>query len=136
MLAFLTWLALYAIGLENAGAWALAAGLLHIVPYLGPAVLAAAVGAAALLQFETLGMALAAAGASLAVAAFVGMVVATWMTGKLAKMNSAAVFVALLFWGWLWGMWGLLLAIPIIVTLKVVAEMVESLHPVAELLRQ
>jgi predicted PurR-regulated permease PerM len=45
------------------------------------------------------------------------------------------VFVALLFWGWLWGAWGLLLAIPIVVTMKVIAESIEQLHPVAELLR-
>jgi predicted PurR-regulated permease PerM len=135
LLAILTWAAFHAMGLENAGAWALAAGLLHFIPYAGPAITAVAVGLSAFLQFGTYAMALAVAGASLAIATFVGMVVATLMTGKLARMNSAAVFVALLFWGWLWGVWGLLLAIPIIVTVKVVAELVEQLHPVAELLR-
>jgi predicted PurR-regulated permease PerM len=135
LLAILSWGAFYALGLENAGAWALAAGLLHFIPYAGPAVTAAAVGLSALLQFGDYGMALAVAGASLAIATLVGMVVATFMTGKQARMNSAAVFVALLFWGWLWGVWGLLLAIPIIVTVKVAAEYIEQLHPVAELLR-
>jgi predicted PurR-regulated permease PerM len=134
-LAILTWIAFYVIGLENAGAWALAAGLLHFIPYAGPAVTAAAVGLAAFLQFGTYAMALAAAGASIAIATLIGMVAATFMTGKQARMNSAAVFVALLFWGWLWGVWGLLLAIPIIVTVKVAAEFIEQLHPVAELLR-
>jgi predicted PurR-regulated permease PerM len=56
------------------------------------------------------------------------------MTGKIAKMNAVAVFVALLFWGWLWGVWGLLLAIPIIGIVKVVSEHIEDLHPLAELL--
>jgi predicted PurR-regulated permease PerM len=49
-------------------------------------------------------------------------------------MNSAAVFISLLFWGWLWGVWGMLLGIPIVVIFKVVAEHVEQLQPVAELL--
>jgi predicted PurR-regulated permease PerM len=56
------------------------------------------------------------------------------MTGKFAKMNTAAVFVSLLFWSWLWGVWGLLLGIPIIVIVKVVSQHVEQLHSVAELL--
>ena len=49
-------------------------------------------------------------------------------------MNSAAVFISLLFWGWLWGVWGMLLSVPIIVIVKVVSEHVEPLQPVAELL--
>jgi predicted PurR-regulated permease PerM len=49
-------------------------------------------------------------------------------------MNAAAVFVSLLFWGWLWGVWGLLLGVPIIVIVKVVAERVEGMEVVAELL--
>jgi predicted PurR-regulated permease PerM len=49
-------------------------------------------------------------------------------------MNTAAVFVSLLFWAWLWGVWGMLLGIPITVIVKVVSQHVEQLHPVAELL--
>ncbi|MBK9027398.1 MAG: AI-2E family transporter [Propionivibrio sp.] len=122
------------IGLENAGAWAVAAGLLHVIPYFGPAVTAAAIGMAAFMQFDTLSMALLPAGASLAVATFVGTFVTTWMTGRIAKMNTAAVFVSLLFWAWLWGIWGMLLSIPITVIVKVVAQHIEQLEPIAELL--
>ena len=64
----------------------------------------------------------------------VGTFIATWMTGRIARMNSAAIFVSLLFWGWLWGVWGVLLGIPIIVIVKVVSEHVEQLQPVDELL--
>jgi predicted PurR-regulated permease PerM len=52
----------------------------------------------------------------------------------MTKMNTTAVFVALLFWGWLWGVWGLLFAIPIMGMVKVFAERVEDLKPLAELL--
>ncbi len=68
------------------------------------------------------------------IAIFVGTFVTTWMTGRIAKMNSAAVFISLLFWGWLWGVWGMLLSVPIIFIIKVVSEHVEPLQPVAELL--
>ena len=130
----LAWIAFRWIGLENAGAWAVASGLLHVVPYLGPGVTAAATGMAAFMQFESFAMAFLVGGASLAVATIVGTFVTTWMTGRIANMNSAAVFISLLFWGWLWGVWGMLLGIPIVVIVKVVAEHVEDLQPVAELL--
>lgn len=58
LVALLTWIAFRWIGLENAGAWAVAAGLLHIVPYLGPGVTAAATGMAAFMQFESFSTAL------------------------------------------------------------------------------
>jgi predicted PurR-regulated permease PerM len=134
MVVLLSWLALHFIGLDNAGAWAVAAGLLHIVPYLGPAVAAGATAVAAFVQFDSVGMALLAGGASLAIATLVGTVVTTWMTGRIAHMNAAAVFISLLFWGWLWGIWGMLLSIPIVVITKVVAQHIEPLHPLAELL--
>jgi predicted PurR-regulated permease PerM len=134
LVALLTWAVFRWLGLENAGAWAAAAGLLHIVPYLGPAVTAVATAMAAFIQFDSLGMAVLIGGASLAIATVVGTFVTTWMTGRIANMNSAAVFVSLMFWGWLWGIWGMLLSIPIIVIVKVVSQHVEQLHPIAELL--
>jgi len=134
LVGLLTWAALRWIGLENAGAWAVAASLLHVIPYLGPAVTAAGLGMAAFMQFDALSTALLVAGASLAIAIFVGTFVTTWMTGRIARMNTAAVFISLLFWGWLWGVWGMLLGIPIVVIFKVMAEHVEELKPVAELL--
>jgi predicted PurR-regulated permease PerM len=134
LLALLMWAALRAIGLENAGAWAIFAGVAHIMPYFGPLLITSVTGLVAFLQFESLRMVILVAGASLALATLVGMVVTTWMTGKIAKMNPAAVFVSLLFWGWLWGMWGLLLGVPVVVVIKVVAERVEGMEVIAELL--
>jgi predicted PurR-regulated permease PerM len=133
-LALLMWIALRWIGLENAGAWAIVAGLLHLMPYFGPLLIMLATGIVAFLQFESVQMSLLVMGASLAIATLIGTVVATWMTGRFARMNAAAVFVALLFWGWLWGVWGLLLGVPLIVIVKVVAERVEGMEVVAELL--
>jgi len=134
LVAVLAWIGFHMLGLENAGAWAVASGLLHVIPYLGPGVTAAAIGMAAFMQFDSFPMAFFACGISLAIATLVGTFVTTWMTGRIAKMNAAAIFISLLFWGWLWGVWGMLLSIPIIVIIKVVSEHVDELQPVAELL--
>jgi len=134
LVGLLVWATFSLLGLENAGAWAVAAGFLHVIPYLGPGITAAATGMAAFMQFDSFSMAMLVSGASLAIATLVGTFVTTWMTGRIARMNAAAIFISLLFWGWLWGVWGMLLAIPIIVIVKVVAQHVEQLQPVAELL--
>ena len=94
VVALLSWIAFRWIGLENAGAWAAATGLLHVVPYLGPGVTALATGMAAFMQFQSLPVALLVAGSSLAIATLVGILVTTWMTGRIAHMNSTAVFIS------------------------------------------
>ena len=134
LVGLLTWAALSWLGLENAGAWAVVAALLHLIPYFGPLVTAIATGMAAFLQFDSLLLAASVGGSTLLIATFIGIFVATWMTGRTAQMNATAVFVSLLFWTWLWGIWGMLLSIPIIVIIKVVSQHVEELHPIAELL--
>jgi predicted PurR-regulated permease PerM len=73
-------------------------------------------------------------GATMLVATIVGVFLTTWMTGRIAKMNSASVFISLLFFTWLWGVGGMLLGIPIIVIIKVICGHIEHLQPVAELL--
>ncbi|TEA78154.1 AI-2E family transporter [Allopusillimonas ginsengisoli] len=134
LLGLLSWVSLYLIGLDNPGAWAIAIGLLHIIPYFGVVIAAAAVGLAAFLQFESFSLMLLVVAVTIGIASLVGTLVTTWMTGRIAKMNATAVFVALLFGGWLWGVWGMLLCVPIIVVLKVIAERIEGMQSVAELL--
>jgi len=134
MVGVLAWAAFAAMDLDNAGAWAVAAGLLHVVPYLGPAVTAVATGMAAFVQFDSFPMAMLVCGVSLTIATLIGTFVTTWLTGRIARLNPAAVFISLLFWGWLWGIWGMLLGIPILVIVKVVSQHLEQLQPVAELL--
>jgi predicted PurR-regulated permease PerM len=134
MVAVLMWIVLRIIGLENAGAWAVVAGLIHFIPYFGPIVTAGALGSAAFMQFGSLSMVLLVAGMSMLVATLIGVFVTTWMTGRIAKMNSAAVFISLIFFTWLWGIWGMLLGIPLVVMIKVISEYVDELEPIAELL--
>lgn len=134
VLAVLTWLAFRIVGLDNAGTWSIVAGVLHIVPYFGPVVVAIATGVAALMQFGSLGMAFLVGGMSLAIAAFVGVVLTTWMAGRIAKMNTVSVFIGLLLFGWIWGVWGVLLSVPIVVIVKVVSDHVEGLKAFSEFL--
>lgn len=129
-----TWAAFRIIGVENAGTWGIAAGVLHVVPYFGPLLVALATGIAALIQFNSLPMALLVAGVTVVIAALVGLVLTTWMTSRIARMNTVAVFVGLLLFGWLWGVWGVLLSVPLVVIVKVVSDHVEGLRPFAELL--
>jgi predicted PurR-regulated permease PerM len=134
LLAVCTWLAFEALGLEHAGVWGAAAGVLHFVPYLGPALLALASGTAAFLQFGSLLSALAVAGASLLVAGVIGFVFMTWLQSRFASVNAAVLFIALLFFGWLWGVWGLLLGAPLVAIAKVICDHVELLKPAGNLL--
>ncbi|MHB1675972.1 MAG: AI-2E family transporter [Sulfuriferula sp.] len=134
LLALLMWVAFRWIGLENAGAWAVASGFLHIIPYFGPLLISLATGITAFMQFESFSSMLLVSASTLAIATVVGTFVTTWMTGRIAKMNAAAVFIVLLFWGWLWGIWGMLLGIPIIVIVKVIAEHIGGMQVIAEML--
>ncbi len=130
----LSWVTFRLLGLENAGAWAVAAGFMHIVPYFGPAATAVVTGMAAYMQFDSILMALIVSGASVLIAIIVGVFITTWMTGRIAQMNSAVVFISLIFFSWLWGLWGMLLGIPVIFIIKVICEYIEHLQPIAELL--
>jgi len=134
LLGLSLWIVFRWLGLENAGAWAVAASCLHIIPYFGPLIIAVATGLTAFMQFGSLSEMFLVSGSSLLVATLVGTFITTWMTGRIAKMNATAVFVGLLFWGWLWGIWGLLLGVPIIVMVRVVAEHMDGMQSVAELL--
>jgi predicted PurR-regulated permease PerM len=134
VLATCTWLAFLALGVDQAGVWGVAAGVLHFIPYLGAALIALGAGVAAFLQFGSLLHAAAVAGASLLVASAIGLVFMTWLHGRFARMNAAVLFIGLLFFGWLWGVWGLLLGAPLVAIAKVVFDRVESLKPAGELL--
>ncbi len=133
-LGVLTYLAFKMLGLANAGTWAVVAAALHIVPYFGPLLVAVGTGVAAIIQFGNVGTALLVAGASVAVAVLIGIVVTTWMSGRIARMNAVAVFVVLLLFTWLWGIWGTLLSIPLAFIAKVIADHVEGLEGVSEFL--
>lgn len=128
------WLAFKALGMEQAAVWGAAASVLHFIPYLGPALVAFAGGMAAFIQFESILHALAAATVSFVVAGAVGFVFMPWLQSRFAGVNSAVLFISLLFFGWLWGVWGLLLGAPLVAIAKVICDRVDSLKPIGALL--
>jgi predicted PurR-regulated permease PerM len=129
-----TWLAFEWIGLRYAVLWGIAAGVMNAVPYFGPTMVGMAATVAALMQFGDLGTAAMVGGVSLIITSIEGFLLTPLLFSQVARVNPVAVFLSALFWGWLWGPWGLLLTLPLLVIVKTVAESVDDLKPLAELL--
>ena len=116
------WIAFASAGLPDAVGWGITAAVLHVVPYLGMALLTGLGAAETFLAYGSVGAALGMAAFLVLLSTLIGTVVTAWLQGRAAKMNAAAVFVGVVFWGALWGVWGLLLGPALVVLLKVVAE--------------
>jgi predicted PurR-regulated permease PerM len=129
-----TWLVFRALGVEQAAVWGLLAGLFNSIPYFGPVIVTGATAAIGFLQFGTLRMALVVGASSLIITSLEGFLLTPWLTSRAARMNAVAVFVGLLFWGWVWNVWGMLLAVPMLMVMKVVCDHVEDFKGVSELL--
>ena len=129
-----TGLAFWALGLENAAVWGIVAAVTNLIPYIGSVIVMAAAGLVAFLQFNSIEMALLIGGVSLVIHTLVGNLLVPWLTSRTSRMNPVAVFVGVIFWGWIWGIWGLLLGIPIMMVVKAICDRVEDLQPIGELL--
>jgi predicted PurR-regulated permease PerM len=79
-------------------------------------------------------MALLVSGVSLLITGLEGYLLTPWLTSRASRMSPVVIFVGVLFWGWLWGVWGLLLGVPIIMIVKAICDRVEDLKPIGELL--
>jgi predicted PurR-regulated permease PerM len=129
-----SWLAFRWVGLEQAGVWAIVAGVFNSIPYFGPVVVTGGIAVVAFLQFGTIPMAALVAAIALAITSLEGFLLTPWLTSRASSMNAVAIFVGLLFWSWLWGVWGTLLAVPMLMVLKAVCDHIEDLKPMGELL--
>lgn len=129
-----TWLAFRAVGLPQAAVWGMVAGAFNSIPYFGPVIVAAGTFVVAFLHFEMIGMAAYVSGISLAITSVEGWLLTPWLTSRTARTNEVAVFVALIFWTFVWGIWGTLLAVPMMVALKACCDRIEDLEPISELL--
>jgi predicted PurR-regulated permease PerM len=129
-----TWLAFLWIGLEHAAIWGIVAGVFKIIPYIGPVIVSSGTALVAFLQFETLGMVLLVSGTALLITSLEGYLLTPWLTGRASRMSPVVVFISVLFWGWLWGLWGLLLGVPVVMVIKAICDHVEDLKPIGELL--
>jgi predicted PurR-regulated permease PerM len=129
-----TWLAFRFIGLQQAGFWGLCAGIFNSIPYFGPVIVALGTAIVGFLQFGTIAMAVTVSGASLVITSLEGWLLTPWLTSRTARTNEVAIFVGLIFWSFVWGIWGTLLAVPMLVVVKACCDRIEDLKPVGELL--
>ena len=129
-----SWLTFRAIGLEQAAVWGLLAGIFNSIPYVGPVLVSGSIAVVSFLQFGTMQMTLITTGAALVITSLEGFLLTPWLTSRAARMNAVAVFVGLLFWGWVWNVWGMLLAVPMLMVVKAICDHVEDFKGVGELL--
>ena len=130
----ITWGLLAAVGLPNAGLWGAVAAVLNYIPYLGAMVTLLLIAAAALFTFDTLGPVLVATGGFFALNILEGNLITPALLGRKMPLNPVSIFVGLLFWGWLWGVTGALLAVPLTVMVKITCDHVTGLKAVGTLL--
>lgn len=117
----------YAFGMPNPLLWGALAMVLNFIPYLGSMVTLSVLTVVALLTFDTLSRALLVPACFLLLATVEGQVVTPLVLGRRLALNPVVVFLGLIFWGWLWGPAGALLAVPVLVTLKIICEHVSPL---------
>ena len=130
------WVALRLLGLEEAVVWGVISAVLFAIPFAGPAVVVLGAAVAGFVQFGSVAMAAAVGGVCIAIGALEGYVLTPWLMSRVGSMNAVAVFVSLLFWGWIWGIWGLFLAVPITAAAKAACERIDDLNAFAELLKE
>ena len=129
-----TGVALWALGVRQPAVWGLAAGILNSVPYFGAIIVTASLALIAFLQFGTLGATLQVAGTAFAITGLEGFLLTPALMGKAARINGVSMFLSLLFWSWLWGVIGMIVAVPLMMVIKSVCDRIESLQPLGELL--
>ena len=134
VVAVVTAAVLWWLGLNQPMVWGLAAGLLNSIPYFGPAIVSTGLAVVGYMQFGDISKASTVAIAALAITTLEGWLLTPLLLGRLAQMNRIAVFAALLFWTWMWGVWGMLLAIPVTMAIKVVCDHIEPFRPVGDFL--
>jgi predicted PurR-regulated permease PerM len=134
IVGFTTWLVFVWIGVDYAGVWGLLAGALNFIPYIGAIVVTGGASLVGFLQFGSIEMALLIAGASFVIQSLEGYLLTPWLTSRASRMSPVAIFVGVLAWGWLWGAWGLILGVPILMAVKTICDRIEGLKPIGELL--
>jgi len=119
----------WALGMDYPVLTGIASGLLNMVPYIGAVLAWLPAFLIALAKYKTLGGFVLIAGVLISIHIFALNLIAPHVVGRRVQLNAVAITIALLFWGWVWGGMGLLLAIPVTAALRVVCDHTESLRP-------
>jgi predicted PurR-regulated permease PerM len=125
---------LAALHVRQAIVWGLLAGVFNSIPYFGPVIVSGGLLFVGLLQFDDPLMGLKTAAAALAITSLEGWLLTPLLLGKAERMHVVVVFLGVLLWTWLWGAWGTVLAVPMLVVVKAICDHVESLQPISRLL--
>ena len=133
-LGICVFLLLSALGMPNAYVWGIVAFLLNFLPYIGGVIGSLLVGAFAIVTFDSIWYALLAPLGYQLLTGIEGQMVTPWLVGRRLAMNTVAVFLTVVFWGWLWGMPGALVAVPFLVVFKTVCENFEPLKIIGNFL--
>ena len=128
-------LGLWAIGLPNPFVWGAAAALLNFLPYIGALATILFVAAIALVSFDSLSYAMLAPGWVIICDIVEGQVITPLIVGRRLEVNAVAIFIAVAFWSWLWGIVGALIAVPLLVVIKVFCDHFDGLRHVGNFLR-
>jgi predicted PurR-regulated permease PerM len=131
VVGLLTWGALALIGMPNAALWGAVAGVLNYIPYVGALATIILIGVAGLVSFDQPRTALLAAGAFFIINLIESNLATPMILGRRLPLNAVALFLGLLFWGWIWGITGAVLAVPLTVMVKIICDHVKPLEPVA-----
>jgi predicted PurR-regulated permease PerM len=134
IVAALTWAVLAWMNVANAAIWGILAGVFNSIPYFGPVIVSGGLLVVGLVQNGGLTQALQMSGAALVITSLEGWLLTPPLLGKAEQMSALAVFFGLLLWTWIWGAWGTLLAVPMLVVAKSVADHIDPLRPVSRLL--
>src|SRR5437016_2126488 len=125
---------MYFIGLPNALLWGVMAGLLHFIPFLGAIVGISVVTLVALVTMDQLTSILLVPSAYLGLNLLEEYLFFPFLIGRRLLLNPVVIFIWLIFWGWLWGIPGALMAVPLLAIFKIVCDHIEPLAAVAEFL--
>jgi predicted PurR-regulated permease PerM len=122
------------LGIPNPLLWGVLVAVLNFVPYVGAITSMAMLAMAGLQTFDSVPQALAAPAILVGLVAISAEVVTPYVLGRGLLLNPVAIFIAIMLWGWLWGIVGVLLAVPLLASFKIICERVEPLNPIAEFL--
>jgi predicted PurR-regulated permease PerM len=129
-----TGIAMYLLGMPNFVLWGVVAMVLNFVPYVGAVANTVLLALAAFVAFDDTGHALLVPGTFLALNLIESNFITPMIYGNRMKLNTVALFVGLVFWWYIWGVPGAILAVPMMATLKIACDHIESLAPIGEFL--
>jgi predicted PurR-regulated permease PerM len=126
--------AMYLLGMPNPVLWGVLAGVTNFVPYLGAVACTVILGAVALVHYDSVGQALVVPAVFQILNILEGNVITPMLIGRQLSLSPVVIFTAVLFWGWIWGIPGALLAIPITAVIKIACDHIEGLSALGEFL--